>query len=66
MMGSSNTSANTVNTRINSNSRKSNESLDVIKVLRQTLDYHKGDHNTFFVLGASVSVLILFFQNSFK
>ncbi len=33
---------------------KTNESLDVIKFLRQTLDYHKGEHNTFFVFGASV------------
>lgn len=30
-------------------------SQEVIKMLKETLNYHKGDHHTFFVFGASVS-----------
>lgn len=28
---------------------------EVISMLKETLNYHKGDHHTFFVFGASVS-----------
>lgn len=31
-------------------------SKEMIKMLKETLNYHKGDHHTFFVFGASVSV----------
>lgn len=32
---------------------------EILKLIKTTLNYHSGDHNTFFVFGASVSLLCL-------